>query len=117
MLELEITVGGQQRLMLLVVLWTDEQGAVSAAVPSWAFDQGPEFEIEAAVSGDAFAPRFDGESAVRGTACKVGTAGRAVLRGSEQLGRPAADRSAVHGRAGHHGGLCDRAAERLLDGG
>ncbi len=52
MLELDITVGGQQRLMPLFGLWTDGQAAVSAAVPSWAVDQGLEFEIEAAVSGD-----------------------------------------------------------------
>ncbi len=39
-LELDITVDGQQPLMPLVARWTDGQGAVSAAVPSWAVDQG-----------------------------------------------------------------------------
>ncbi len=42
-LELDITVDGQQRLMPLAVLWTDEQGAASSAVPHRAFDHGPEF--------------------------------------------------------------------------
>ncbi len=51
MRELEITVGGQQSLMLLVALWTNDQGAVIAAAPIWAIDQGPEFKIEATVSG------------------------------------------------------------------
>ncbi len=52
MLQLEITVGGLQRLMLLFAPWTDDQGTVSSAVPSLAIEQGPEFEIEGTVSGD-----------------------------------------------------------------